>query len=517
MHKRNVFCGQLFSCQARALPPLSGFLGLLLTGLFANMGLGQELDWARQAGGIGRDDGRDIAVDGAGNSYVIGNFSDTATFGPQESNQTILTSAEDPDVFVAKYDNLGALIWAKQAGGTGWENGSGIAVDGAGNSYVTGYFDGTAIFGTGEVNETVLTGKGSIFVAKYDSAGAVVWAKQAGGSGMHYEAHIAVDEAGNSYVTGALFGMGTFGRGEANEIVLTASAFDVFVAKFDSAGALMWAKRAGGRDDDYGYGIGVDGVGNSYVTGFFGYSDYFRGGGAATFGPGEANQTILPSNGGGVTFFAAKYDSAGALVWAKRAGETGWSEGLGIAVDGAGNSCVTGVFEGVAIFDPGETNQTILTSAGDNEAFIAKYDSAGALVWAKRATALAGGSIAVDASGNTYVTGGFTAAATFAPGEANQTTLTGAREDGFLAKYDSAGKLVWVKRAGGNIAVDRAGNSYVTGSFGGTAAFGTVEANPTILTSAGDRDAFVAKYGRGLYEECSASSRNWTSSNAPVW
>jgi Beta-propeller repeat len=227
MHKRQAFC-ELFSRRARAPRPLAAFLGLLLAGLSASVALGQELDWAKRVGGTERDDGRDIAVGGAGNSYVIGNFGGTATFGPGETNQTILTSAGDVDVFVAKYDSAGALVWAKRAGGTDWENGNGIAVDAAGNSFVTGYFGSTATFGPGEANQTILTGSG-IFVAKYDSAGVLVWAKQAGGTGTHYEAHITVDEAGNSYVTGAFVGMATFGPGEANEIILTASAFDIFV------------------------------------------------------------------------------------------------------------------------------------------------------------------------------------------------------------------------------------------------------------------------------------------------
>jgi Ca2+-binding RTX toxin-like protein len=123
--------------------------------------------WARQAGGTSFDRGRGIAVDNSGNSYVTGVFSGTATFGPGEANETTLTSAGS-DVFVAKYDSTGALVWAKQAGGTSEDSGQGIAVDGSGNSYVTGQFDGTATFGPGEANETTLTSDGSsdVFVAK---------------------------------------------------------------------------------------------------------------------------------------------------------------------------------------------------------------------------------------------------------------------------------------------------------------------------------------------------------------
>ena len=116
----------------------------------------QKLDWAKQAGGSDFDDGQGIAVDSSGNSYVTGRFIGSATFGTGEVNETILTSAGGSDIFVAKYNSSGALIWAKQAGGSEGESGRDIAVDGSGNSYVTGTYNGTATFGAGEANETTL-------------------------------------------------------------------------------------------------------------------------------------------------------------------------------------------------------------------------------------------------------------------------------------------------------------------------------------------------------------------------
>ena len=103
---------------------------------------------------------------------MTGRFQGTATFGPGEANETTLTGAGPRDVFVAKYDSTGALVWAKQAvagtGGSDVDWGQGIGVDGSGNSYVTGFFNGTAIFGPGEANQTTLTsaGEGDVFVAK---------------------------------------------------------------------------------------------------------------------------------------------------------------------------------------------------------------------------------------------------------------------------------------------------------------------------------------------------------------
>jgi len=451
--------------------------------------------WAKLAGGSGSDEGRGIAVDGAGNSYVTGVFQSSATFGLGEPNETTLTGASSVgDIFVAKYDNSGALVWAKRAGGSGFGVSFGIAVDASGNSYVTGSFNGSVTFGPGEANETNLTSTGvgfpNIFLAKYDAGGALVWAKRAGGSNGDSGLGIAVDGAGNSYVTGSFRGSAIFGPGEANETTLTSVGLDdIFVAKYDANGALVWVKRAGASGDSFheGRDVAVDGAGNSYVTGTFD--------GSATFGLGEANETTL--SGISREIFVAKYDANGALVWAKRAGGSSFDRGFGLAVDGTNNSYVTGGFSGSATFGPGEANETTLSGTG-GEIFVAKYDANGALVWAQSAggsnTDLGSG-IAVDGAGNSYVTGNFNGSATFGPGEANETTLFGTGPEIFVAKYDANGALVWAQSAGGSnidtgngIAVDGAGNSYVTGAIRFSATFGTIA-----LTSAGGYDIFIAK------------------------
>ncbi len=475
---------------------------LLMLSLLTPLGTtlqAQDLVWAKRAGGSGSDVGFGIATDAAGNSYVTGSFNGSVVFGPGEANETIFNSVGSADIFVAKYNSAGALEWAKRAGGTGLDQGFGIATDAAGNSFVTGLFNDSAIFGPGEANETTLTSTGSneIFVAKYNSTGVLEWAKHAGGTGNDVGISITANAAGNSFVTGFWNGSAVFGPGEANETILTsAGSFDIFVAKYNSAGALEWAKRAGGTSFDQGLGIATDAASNSYVTGLF------RG--SAVFGPEEANETILTSAGSD-DIFVAKYNSTGALEWAKRAGGIDIQDGgICIATDAAGNSSVTGSFRASAVFGSEEANETTLTSAGFGDIFVAKYNSAGALEWAKRA----GGTgfdqvrgIAIDAAGNSYVTGLFVVSAVFGPGEANETTLTSTgSNDIFVAKYNRLGTLEWAKRAGGTtqddgnaIAIDVVGNSFVTGFFTSSTVFGPGEINETTLTSAGSLDIFVAK------------------------
>ncbi len=108
-----------------------------------------DLVWAKRAGGTSAEGGDGIAVDGSGNSYVTGFFFSSVTFGPGETNETTLTSAAGADLFVATYDSSGDFVWAKRAGVTGGAFGNAIAVDGSGNSYVTGFFENTATFGPG--------------------------------------------------------------------------------------------------------------------------------------------------------------------------------------------------------------------------------------------------------------------------------------------------------------------------------------------------------------------------------
>jgi len=442
-------------------------LALCSIALFAQ---NEDWFWAKKAGGTSYDNGLSIAIDANENSYVTGYFSGSATFGT-----TTLTSSSEyySDIFVAKLDNNSNWLWVKQAGGTNWDYGYGIAVDANGNSYVTGYFYNSATFGT-----TTLTSSGyaDIFVAKLDSSGNWLWAKQAGGASFDYGYGIAVDDNGNSYITGVFEEIATFGT-----TTLTSSGYeDIFVAKLDSNGNWLWVKQAGGTGwDDYGRGIAVDANGNSYVTGYFWDS--------ATFGT-----TTLTSSGNS-DIYVAKLDCNGNWLWAKQAGGTGWDDGYSIAVDANGSSYVTGFFMESATF-----GTTTLTSSSEyySDIFVAKLDSSGNWLWVKQAGGTdydCGYGIAVDANGNSYITGCFNYIATF-----GTTTLTSSGStDIFIAKLDSSSNWLWVNQAGGtiddggrSIAVDANGNSYVTGYFEESATFGT-----TTLISSGYEDIFVAKLG----------------------
>ena len=499
------------ACARSLIAGLTLGAGVLLSALPATVSVAtaQELEWARRAGSptTGDDEeGHGIATDGRGDSYVTGQFRGTATFGAGEDNETQLTvkgSSDGDNMFIAKYDPSGLLVWAKQADGVE-SIGRSIATDSPGNSYITGLFEGTVTFGAGEDNETVLRVKGTsainnMFVAKYDRNGSLLWAKQVSGDFASGEG-VSTDNRGNDYVTGYFLGMMTFGAGEDKQIVLTAEQYDFFIAKYDPNGKLLWAKQAftgSSPSNASGNGIANDGGGNSYVTG--------NVSGTVTFEAGEDNETVLTTDQ--YDFFIAKYDPNGKLLWAKQTvtgSSPSYAFGKGIATDGGGNSYVTGNALGTVTFNAGEDNEIMLGSG----IFVAKYDRNGRLVWAKHAGGDFDSGLAItsDNRGNCYATGFFEGTATFGAGEDNESVLSAPRSgvhDIFVAKYDRNGLLVWAKQAGRatddgifgeGIATDNSSNSYITGNFNSTATFGAGERNETQLKAAGVRDIFVAKW-----------------------
>jgi hypothetical protein len=377
---------------------------------------------------------------------------------------TTLTSAGSYDTYIAKVDIWGNFLWAKSAGGSSDDVGNGIAVDSSGNAYITGRFQGTSLFGATTLSSA---GNSDIYVAKVDSGGNFLWAKRVGG----INSDLAVDSSGNAYITGSLSGTALFGA----TTLTSAGGFDTYIAKVDSGGNFIWAKRAGGTSDDYGRGIALDSSGNAYITGSLQ--------GTALYGA-----TTLTSSGSYDTYIA-KVDSVGNFLWAKSAGGSSDDVGVGIALDSSGNAYITGYFSGTAVF-----GATTLTSAGDRDIYVAKLDIGGNFLWAKRAGGISwdsGNGIAVDSSGNTYITGYFNGIAVFGA----TTLISAGGDDTYIAKVDIGGNFLWAKRAGGtssdrgsDIALDSSGNAYITGWFEGTAVFGA-----TTLTSVWGRDVFIWK------------------------
>ncbi len=445
------------------------------------------LVYSSYLGGSGHDAGRGIAVDNAGNAYVTGD-TDSLNFPTPGGFQTF--GGGDFDAFVTKVNAAGsALVYSSYLGGSGIDGGIGIAVDSTGNAYVTG--DTTSLdFPTPGGFQMVLGGSVDAFVTKVNAAGsALVYSSYLGGSGLDDGLGIAVKSTGNAYVTG-LTDSPNFPTPGGFQVAFGGGVFDAFVTKVNAAGnALVYSSYLGGSGLDEGRGIAVDSTGNAYVAGFTDSSNFPTPGGF---------QMVL---GGGSDAFVTKVNAAGnALVYSSYLGGSGGEEGLGIAVDSARNAYVTGFTDSLNFPTPGGFQMAL--GGGVFDAFVTKVNAAGsALVY----SSYLGGSgqddgrgIAVDSAGNAYVSGS-TGSLDF-PTPGGFQTVLGGPVDAFVTKVNAAGSaLVYSSYLGGSsvdhgwgIAVDSARSAYVTGDTS-SPNFPTPGGFQTVL--GGPIDAFVAKIG----------------------
>jgi len=400
------------------------------------------LAWAKSAGGLYYDECPGITSLTDNSTVVTGYFySPTITFGKGEPNQTILTNTSgELDIFIAKYNPDGTLAWAKRAGGNADDSAYAITSLSDDSTILTGFFYESATFGKGEPNQTVLNspdGWIDIFIARYNPNGTLAWAKSAGGTGDD-EGYAVAALSDNSSVATGFFGditggPATFGKGEANETVLTPSGeADIFIARYNPNGTLAWAKSAGGSSYIWSQGIASLTDNTTILTGYFTDS--------TTFGKGEPNQIILNSSGA-QDIFIARYNQNGTLAWAKAAGGVSGDDiGYGITALSDNSTVVSGFFSDSAIFAPGESNETTLTSISEVDIFIARYNPEGSLMWVKNAGGSSwdkGYGITSLSDNSTIATGWFTQSATFGSGEPNQTILTAVfYSDIFIARFE---------------------------------------------------------------------------------
>ena len=394
-----------------------------------------SLLWATRAGSFPDEDiPRGITTLSDDSTVITGYFRATAYFGPGETNQTALTSAGGSDMFIAKYNPDGTLAWAKRAGGIGGEDAKGIATLSDNSIVVTGNFSSlSAIFGPGESNQTTLACAGAvdIFIAKYNPNGTLAWAKRAGGTGPEYGEGITSLSDNSSAITGYFSGSAIFGQGEANQTTLSSVGnYNIFFARYNQNGTLAWAKQAGGTLDDVGEAITSLSDNTTVATGYIV--------GSGTFGQGDPNQTTI-GTAGSTSIFLARYNTNGTLAWAKQAGGLGSNDASGITTLSNDSTVLTGYISGSVTFGPGETNQTILTSSGNYDIFIAQYNTNGTLAWAKRAGGTANDQcwgVTTLSDNSTVSTGYFSLTATFGVGESSQTSLISAGSgDIFIARY----------------------------------------------------------------------------------
>jgi hypothetical protein len=410
-------------------------------------------------GGSGQAHGDGIAVNSAGDAYVTGD-----TYSPDFPTVNALqpTFGGDIDAFVAKLTADGSgLVYLTYLGGSGREYGNSIALDSAGDAYVTGYTY-SPDFPTVKALQTTLGGDVDAFVAKLRPDGsALVFSTYLGGSDEEFGNGIAVDSVGDAYVTGSTTST-DFPTVRALRPNFGGGVTDGFVAKLRPDGsALVFSTYLGGSDYDVGRSIAVDAGGNAYVTGQTGSPDF------------PTANALQPNYAGRSDGFVAKLRSDGsALVFSTYLGGSDIDLSAGIAVDAAGNAYVTG---GTLSHDFPMANALQPDPRGIGDVFVAKLRPDGSALVFSTYLGGSGGDlglgVAVDASGNAYVTG-YTASYDFPTADALQPNYRAGGNDGFVAELRPDGSALLLSTylggsdwdSSASIAVDGVGDAYITGS-----------------------------------------------------
>jgi hypothetical protein len=455
------------------------------------------LSYSTYLGGTKSDIGKAIAVDSAGNAYVVGqtfspDFPTAQALQPTGGSTVDRPFAGQEDLFIAKLNASGtALLYSTYLGGTtGSSSGQGIAVDAAGNVYVTG---STAAIDFPTVNplQAASGGLTDAFLVKLDPTGsALVYSTYLGGSGSDVIQAIAVDAAGNAYITGNTTSVNFPTLNALQPTDPTDPNFPGmntgFVAKVNVSGtALVYATHLGGHGFTYPQAIATDAAGSCYVTGYTTSDDF------------PLAHPLQATPGGNVDAFVTKLNADGsALVYSTYLGGVNADEGHSIAVDEAGNAYVTGSTTSFNF----PTVNALQAYPGGTDVFVAKLNASGSAL--DYSTFLGGAdydtgvSIAVDSAGNAYIVGS-TSSKDFRTTHPIQPAVTGVG-DAFVVKLNAVGSALLFSTflggssgsSGNGIAVDGTGNVYIIGTTS-SPDFPTV--HPIQPGAAASNDVFVTK------------------------
>ncbi|QDG49533.1 hypothetical protein FIV42_01905 [Persicimonas caeni] len=416
--------------------------------------------WRKHIQGDGAQRAGDVVVDGQGNIFVTGNFTQSLDLGGGA-----LTSAGEGDVFLAKFDADGNHLWSKRFGGSAADMGHGLAVDSQNNIVLVGEFGDTADFGGGAVTSA---GASDIFVAKFDPNGAHLWSHHYGAAGEDGARAVAVDSQDRVLVTGLFVHAVDFGGGELATDSDHATDSDGFVLQLDTGGGHLWSKSVGARAPDVGRDIVVDSQDNIFIGGSFRAE--------IDLGDGVRLGENTPDG------FVTKWTADGDFVWGQNFGDEFDDVTTGLAVDSQDNVIAVGYFNLRLHF--GNGNGLLAETNNDEEIFVIRFDgSTGEFQWGEHY----GGhwdngmedrahDVAVGPQDNISMVGTFEGRAYF--GGLNHRSRGG--KDAFAAGFDSEGDYLWSESYGGAdevradaVAVTAQGAPVVFGSFEGTADFDT--------------------------------------------
>ncbi len=392
------------------------------------------LQYAKTWGGAGEDEASGVAVDGSSAVYVTGPFMGTGIEFDPDGGGHIGNSNGETDIYLSKFDIGGIHQWVVTWGGTDFDVGLDVAVDGAGRALVSGMFQGTAVdFDPGAGTDPhTSNGIFDACVSSFNSSGQLQWAKTWGAGYVDGAYAIDCDGSNNVITTGFFFETVDFDPGASSFPLISKGGSDAFVSWLTQTGAFQWAAAVGGSGYDGGSGLVADETGNVYAVGSFE--------GTADFDPGAGTQNAM-SNGMEDSFLL-RLNDIGTLHSVVTWGGAESDLANGLCMDSAGNLFVTGVFHGSDVdFDPGP-GEAILSSDGDADVFISRFSSSFELAWVKGW----GGSstencedVCAWSDRFIYVPGSFNGEVDFDPGDGTDLHSSAGSGDAFLSKFRTDG------------------------------------------------------------------------------
>lgn len=369
----------------------------------------------------------------------------------------------------------------------GWwkeqDSGQAVAVDNAGNSYVTGYFRGYVDMDPSKKGVYKLkSGREQAgFIAKYSPTGKLLWAKRMVGKGSVAPMQVKVGPGGDVFIAGIYDGQFGFEpKGRDMAFGDTKGGTDIFLMRLRANGRLAWAGNVGGKEDDTFYSMDVGADGDVYLAGAVRLE--------GDLDPSKGVYSIV-TRGVDDTFVSRVSSATGKLVWTKVYGEESTMQTVtGIAADGKGGVYVTGTSYREIAFDR-ENSKFTQSGVDGHDVYLGHVRSNGGktksgaswdwVISIGGAEDDEGGGLALGPGGDVYVTGSFGATTQFQPGVASSALTSMGERDAFVARYSRKGKLAWVRQFGGSdaailgkaVAVDADGSVYAAGEFNGTVYF----------------------------------------------
>ncbi len=464
--------------------------------------MAQELEKVYQLSGSGYCDTKSTVIDDAGNVYMIGSFGGTVDFDPSSAT-ALLTSTSDRDIFVAKYDSEGGLVFVSQmqttTAGDAVSYAEAIAVDANGNVFVSASFVNRITLGTTVLGTTVLTSTSNeaggssrdILLARYSATGELAFAYAMGGSGTDYGYALAVTPDNKILLTGRFQRQVDFDPSPGTTVLEAEdNSTDIYLARYNPDGTLNAAVSAGGTDYQLANALTVDRQGNVIIGGTY----------RNRLSLDRSNTFNHPDTRNG---FVAKYDADLRFRWAlplrlpqNRANE-GWEMTLYMQTDPADNILVTGKF--VGLLSVGE--QELIAAGSTSDIYLTRIRPDGTPDFARRY----GGAgdeetrdVAIGPDGTIYLVGNFTGGLDLGPDRQDDNLTAQAGSDGFLAQLTAQGDFLVVQPFRGDhvtlkrlaLSPTESSTMVLTGEFSGALAIN----ESTSLSSGGEADVFFARY-----------------------